>query len=226
MLKPQKPEEPLLPKKGEDTEEHNEETSEPQKFILYTETSYLNPNEFNIYSLLPEDENMSDTYEPNFPAKEEVEAEDTNFMRISQTEGILNLLGPDVSDSTVDSSVPETAERNERYGRADRDERVAERGLSPTPLESGWVTDLLGFMWDIMLFVIGFFNIRKAYHSLESVFWSKMKFLILLYLALCLPPVAVYMKLGISRALVFNLFFCCFLWIPGSIHAFWTVISN
>jgi len=216
ILKPQQPEEPLLPKKGEATQEHNEpteETSEPQKFIIYSETSYLNPQEFTSYSLLPDDlENMDDTYEPNFPAK--VEVEDSNFMRISQSEGIVNLLGPDVSDSTLDSSVPETAERNERDGRAETDERVAERGSSPTPVESGWVTDLMRFMWDIVLCVIGFFSIKKAYLSLESV-WTKTKFLVLLYLALCFPPIAVYMKSGLSRTLVFNLFLCCFLWIPG-----------
>jgi uncharacterized membrane protein YqaE (UPF0057 family) len=42
-------------------------------------------------------------------------------------------------------------------------------------------------------------------------------------LAIALPPVAVYMTYGLSSTLLINILLTILGWIPGSIHALWTI---
>jgi len=47
--------------------------------------------------------------------------------------------------------------------------------------------------------------------------------LVLLILAIFLPPIAVFLKKGAGRDLLINLVLCLFFYIPGIIHAVWLV---
>jgi uncharacterized membrane protein YqaE (UPF0057 family) len=42
-------------------------------------------------------------------------------------------------------------------------------------------------------------------------------------LAIALPPVAVYMTYGLSSTLLINILLTILGWVPGSIHALWTI---
>ena len=46
---------------------------------------------------------------------------------------------------------------------------------------------------------------------------------ILIILAIILPPLAVYLHKGAGKDLVINIVLCIFFWIPGIIHALWLV---
>lgn len=47
--------------------------------------------------------------------------------------------------------------------------------------------------------------------------------LILIILALLLPPVAVFLKNGVGKDLLINVVLCLLFYIPGIIHALWLV---
>jgi len=55
---------------------------------------------------------------------------------------------------------------------------------------------------------------------------QKLKFLLMLYIALCFPFLVVYMKTGISKYLLLNLFLCFCFYIPGSIQALYMVLQS
>ncbi len=50
--------------------------------------------------------------------------------------------------------------------------------------------------------------------------------MLLIILALLLPPVAVFLKSGAGKDLLINLVLCVFFYIPGIIHALWLVTKE
>ncbi|MBQ0783247.1 MAG: YqaE/Pmp3 family membrane protein [Amphritea sp.] len=49
--------------------------------------------------------------------------------------------------------------------------------------------------------------------------------LVLIILAILLPPIAVFMKAGVGLQLVINIVLCLFFYIPGIIHALWLALK-
>ncbi|WP_290697970.1 YqaE/Pmp3 family membrane protein [Amphritea sp.] len=49
--------------------------------------------------------------------------------------------------------------------------------------------------------------------------------LVLIILAILLPPIAVFMKAGAGLQLVINIVLCLFFYIPGIIHALWLALK-
>ncbi|BBB24964.1 YqaE/Pmp3 family membrane protein [Amphritea japonica] len=49
--------------------------------------------------------------------------------------------------------------------------------------------------------------------------------LILIILAILLPPIAVFMKAGAGLQLIINIVLCLFFYIPGIIHALWLALK-
>jgi uncharacterized membrane protein YqaE (UPF0057 family) len=47
--------------------------------------------------------------------------------------------------------------------------------------------------------------------------------ILLIVLAILLPPIAVLCKSGAGKDLLINLILCIFFWVPGIIHALWVV---
>ena len=47
--------------------------------------------------------------------------------------------------------------------------------------------------------------------------------LILIILAIFLPPVAVFFKDGVGKDLLINILLCLLIYVPGIIHAVWRV---
>lgn len=47
--------------------------------------------------------------------------------------------------------------------------------------------------------------------------------LLLIIIAILLPPVAVFMKKGAGKDLIINIVLCLLFFIPGLIHAIWLV---
>ncbi|WP_371186755.1 YqaE/Pmp3 family membrane protein [Thalassotalea maritima] len=47
--------------------------------------------------------------------------------------------------------------------------------------------------------------------------------LLLIVLAILLPPVAVFLNNGVGKHLLLNIILCLFFYIPGIIHALWLV---
>ncbi len=47
--------------------------------------------------------------------------------------------------------------------------------------------------------------------------------LVLIILAIFLPPVAVFLKKGVGKDLVINIVLCLVFFLPGVIHAVWLV---
>ena len=45
--------------------------------------------------------------------------------------------------------------------------------------------------------------------------------LVLIILALFLPPIAVFLKSGVGKDLLINVLLCLLFYIPGIIHALW-----
>jgi uncharacterized membrane protein YqaE (UPF0057 family) len=45
-------------------------------------------------------------------------------------------------------------------------------------------------------------------------------------LAVVLPPLAVFLTMGISSAFVINLLLTLLGWVPGAIHALWVVLKS
>ncbi|MEJ2093659.1 MAG: YqaE/Pmp3 family membrane protein [Gammaproteobacteria bacterium] len=47
--------------------------------------------------------------------------------------------------------------------------------------------------------------------------------LVLIILAIILPPLAVFLKKGANKDLVINILLCLLFYVPGVIHALWLV---
>jgi len=47
--------------------------------------------------------------------------------------------------------------------------------------------------------------------------------ILLIIIAILIPPAAVYMKKGAGKDLVINIVLCLLMWIPGVIHGVWLV---
>lgn len=45
--------------------------------------------------------------------------------------------------------------------------------------------------------------------------------LLLIILAILLPPVAVFLKAGAGKDLLINIVLCLLMWLPGIVHALW-----
>lgn len=54
---------------------------------------------------------------------------------------------------------------------------------------------------------------------------TEMNKLLLVIVAILLPPVAVGLKRGIGLALVINIILCLLFVLPGVIHALWVVLT-
>ena len=50
--------------------------------------------------------------------------------------------------------------------------------------------------------------------------------IVLIILALLLPPVAVFMKKGAGKDLIINILACCLVLFPGIVHAVWLVTRD
>ncbi len=50
--------------------------------------------------------------------------------------------------------------------------------------------------------------------------------LVLIIIALFLPPIAVYLKSGPNRDFVINILLCLLFYVPGIIHALWLVTKS
>lgn len=50
--------------------------------------------------------------------------------------------------------------------------------------------------------------------------------ILLIVLAILLPPIAVFMKKGAGKDLVINIILCILLWLPGVVHAVWLVTKS
>ena len=49
--------------------------------------------------------------------------------------------------------------------------------------------------------------------------------LIMILLAIFLPPVAVFLKSGVGKYLIINILLCIAFYLPGSIHALWVIMK-
>jgi len=49
--------------------------------------------------------------------------------------------------------------------------------------------------------------------------------IVLIILALFLPPIAVFLKSGAGKDLVINIILCLLFYIPGVLHALWVVLK-
>jgi uncharacterized membrane protein YqaE (UPF0057 family) len=47
--------------------------------------------------------------------------------------------------------------------------------------------------------------------------------LLLIIIAILLPPLAVFLKKGVGKDLIINIVLCLLIWIPGLVHALWVV---
>lgn len=50
--------------------------------------------------------------------------------------------------------------------------------------------------------------------------------LLLVIIAILLPPLAVFLKNGLGKDLLINVLLCFFFFIPGLIHALWVVLQE
>jgi len=49
--------------------------------------------------------------------------------------------------------------------------------------------------------------------------------IVLIILAILLPPVAVFLKRGAGKDLLINIILCILFWLPGILHALWVVLK-
>jgi len=50
--------------------------------------------------------------------------------------------------------------------------------------------------------------------------------LLLVIIAILLPPLAVFLKKGMGKDLLINIILCIFFFVPGLIHALWVVLQE
>lgn len=48
--------------------------------------------------------------------------------------------------------------------------------------------------------------------------------LILIIIAILLPPLAVFLEKGAGKDLVINILLCILMWVPGIVHALWVLL--
>ncbi len=48
---------------------------------------------------------------------------------------------------------------------------------------------------------------------------------VLVILAIFLPPVAVFLKSGVGKDLAINILLCLLMWVPGILHALWLILK-
>ena len=48
---------------------------------------------------------------------------------------------------------------------------------------------------------------------------------LLIIIAILLPPLAVFLKSGAGKDLLINIILCILFWIPGVLHALWVVLK-
>jgi uncharacterized membrane protein YqaE (UPF0057 family) len=49
--------------------------------------------------------------------------------------------------------------------------------------------------------------------------------ILLIIVAILLPPLAVFLKSGVGKDLLINIILCILFWIPGVLHALWVVLK-
>jgi uncharacterized membrane protein YqaE (UPF0057 family) len=49
--------------------------------------------------------------------------------------------------------------------------------------------------------------------------------LLLVIIAILLPPLAVFLKSGAGKDLLINIILCILFWIPGVLHGLWVVLK-
>ena len=49
--------------------------------------------------------------------------------------------------------------------------------------------------------------------------------IVLIIIAILLPPLAVFLKSGVGKDLLINVILCILFWIPGVLHALWVVLK-
>jgi uncharacterized membrane protein YqaE (UPF0057 family) len=54
---------------------------------------------------------------------------------------------------------------------------------------------------------------------------SRMNKILLIIIAILLPPLAVFLKSGAGKDLLINIILCILFWIPGVLHALWVVLK-
>ncbi len=52
-----------------------------------------------------------------------------------------------------------------------------------------------------------------------------MNTLLLVIIAILLPPLAVYLKSKSGKSTLLNVVLCLFFWVPGILHALWVVLK-
>jgi len=50
--------------------------------------------------------------------------------------------------------------------------------------------------------------------------------IVMVLLAIFLPPIAVYLKKGVGNDIIINIVLCVFFYLPGSLHALWLVLKK
>jgi uncharacterized membrane protein YqaE (UPF0057 family) len=50
--------------------------------------------------------------------------------------------------------------------------------------------------------------------------------LLLIIIAILLPPLAVGLKEGMGGHFILNIILCCFFWLPAILHAVWVVLKK
>jgi uncharacterized membrane protein YqaE (UPF0057 family) len=50
--------------------------------------------------------------------------------------------------------------------------------------------------------------------------------LVLILLAILLPPIAVFLKSGVGKHLIINIILCLLFYIPGILHALWLITKD
>jgi uncharacterized membrane protein YqaE (UPF0057 family) len=50
--------------------------------------------------------------------------------------------------------------------------------------------------------------------------------LVMIVLAVLLPPIAVYLKKGVGNDLIINIVLCVLFYLPGSLHALWLILKK
>ena len=49
--------------------------------------------------------------------------------------------------------------------------------------------------------------------------------IVLIIIAILLPPLAVFLKNGAGKDLIINIILCIFFYVPGILHALWLVLK-
>ena len=58
------------------------------------------------------------------------------------------------------------------------------------------------------------------------VYLNRMSTLLLVILAILLPPLAVFLKTNSGKTTLLNVVLCIFFWVPGVLHALYVVLKK